>query len=53
MKDVRARAQAKLLVQTLRRSNRKAELSGAAKLPEEEYRTLEEELTRKLLRRAA
>lgn len=53
MKHARARAEAKLLVQTLRQSNLMAERSGAAKLPEEEYRLLEEELTRKLLRRAA
>ena len=53
MKSVKARAEAKLLVQRLRRSNRKAERSGAARLPEEEYDVLEEELTRRLLRRAA
>jgi hypothetical protein len=33
MKHRRARAEAKLLVQRLRRSNREAERSGAAKLP--------------------
>ena len=53
MKHTHARAEAKLLVQRLRQSNRKAERSGGAKLPEEEYVVLEEELTRKLLRRAA
>jgi hypothetical protein len=53
MKHTRARAEAKQLVQTLRRSNQKAERSGAAKLPDEEYDVLEEELTRKLLLRAA
>lgn len=53
MKHTRARAEARRLVQNLRRSNQKAERSGAAKLPEEEYEALEEELTRKLLLRAA
>ena len=49
----RARDEAKLLVQMLRRSNKKAERLGGAQLPDEEYEVLEEELTRKLLHRAA
>jgi hypothetical protein len=53
MNSAKARAEAKLLVQKLRRSNRKAERSGGAKLPEEEYHLLEKELTRRLQRRAA
>jgi hypothetical protein len=53
MERTRARAEAKQLVKRLRQSNRKAERTGAVKLPEEEYHLLEEELTRRLLRRAA
>lgn len=53
MKQTQARKEARELVQNLRRSNRKAERSGAPKLPDDEYNALEDELTNKLLQRAA
>src|SRR5215475_501613 len=41
------------LVSRLRASNRRAEQSGARRVPEKEYRALERELARKLLRASA
>jgi hypothetical protein len=49
----RVRAEARALVEMLRRSNRRIEEHGGVVLPEEEYGRLERELTRKLLKRAA
>jgi hypothetical protein len=49
----RAREQARQLVLKLRKSNRRIERTGGVRLPEDEYAVLEEELTRKLLKRAA
>ena len=49
-----AQAEAERLVAQLRKTNRAVEKrTGVATLPEEEYRALEKELTRKLLRHAA
>jgi hypothetical protein len=49
----KAREQARQLVLRLRKSNQRIERTGGVRLPEEEYALLEEELTRKLLKRAA
>ena len=49
----KAREQARQLVLKLRKSNRRIERTGGVRLPEDEYAVLEEELTRKLLKRAA
>ena len=48
-----ARAEARSLVKRLRRSNQVAARRGGVALPDDEYVALEEELTRRLLRRAA
>jgi hypothetical protein len=52
-RSAQARAEARSLVEMLRRSNRRIEERGGAALPEEEYGRLEQELTRRLLKRAA
>jgi hypothetical protein len=49
----KAREHARQLVLKLRKSNQRIERTGGVRLPEEEYAALEEELTRKLLKRAA
>ena len=48
-----ARAEARLLVKRLRRSNQVSARRGGVVLPDAEYVVLEEELTRRLLKRAA
>lgn len=48
-----ATSEAKSLVEMLRLSNRRAGVAGEKALSEEQYRALEEELARKLFRRAA
>ena len=52
-RSAQAQADARALVKKLRRSNRKLEQRGGVVLPDEEYSRLEQELTRKLLKRAA
>lgn len=48
-----AKAEARSLVKKLRRSNGVSARRGGVVLPEDEYVVLEEELTRKLLKRAS
>jgi hypothetical protein len=48
-----AKAEARSLVKRLRRSNQVSARRGGVVLPDDEYATLEEELTRRLLKRAA
>jgi hypothetical protein len=48
-----ARSQAKRHVEMLRRTNAKVDPHGEVELPEEEYETLEEELTLIFMRHAA
>jgi hypothetical protein len=48
-----AKAEARSLVKTLRRSNQVSARRGGVVLPDDEYVMLEEELTRRLLKRAA
>ncbi len=48
-----AKAEARSLVKRLRRSNQVSARRGGVVLPDDEYVVLEEELTRRLLRRAA
>jgi len=48
-----AKAEARSLVKRLRRSNQSSARRGGVVLPDDEYVLLEEELTRKLLKRAA
>lgn len=51
-KDRRIQAQrfAEQMVQDLRKENEEAELRGAPKVPDEEYKSLEKTLARKLIR---
>jgi hydrogenase maturation factor len=48
-----AKAEARSLVKRLRRSNQVSARRGGVVLPDDEYVVLEEELTRRLLKRAA
>ena len=48
-----AKAEARALVKGLRRSNQLSARRGGVVLPDDEYVRLEEQLTRKLLKRAA
>ena len=50
---MQAEAEARALVKRLRRSNQVSARRGGVVLPDDEYVVLEEELTRRLLRRAA
>ena len=50
---MQAKAEARSLVKKLRRRNQVSERRGGVALPDEQYAMLEEELTRKLLKRAA
>lgn len=52
-RSLQAQAEARVLVKKLRKSNRKLEQRGGVVLPDEEYGRLEQELTEKLLKRAA
>jgi hypothetical protein len=49
----RASVQAHLLVERLRKRNQRSERRGGVQLPDGEYAALEQELTRRLARRAA
>lgn len=51
--SAQAQAEARALVRKLRQSNQALERRGGVVLPDEEYARLENELTQKLLKRAA
>lgn len=52
-RSAQAQAEARALVKKLRQSNQASARRGGVVLPDDEYTRLEEELTQKLLKRAA
>ncbi len=52
-RTAQAKAEARALVKKLQKSNRERERRGGVVLPDDEYNRLEQELTDKLLKRAA